>query len=111
MEIFVYTNKKSDINNTKFEVVETKGKGHPDNVCDTLAEKISSEYSKYCLENYGVILRHMIDKLSILGGGSKVKFGGGEMTSPIRILILLLSSSNSIHLNLFCFMYVTSFIK
>ena len=24
-----------------FEVVETKGKGHPDNICDTLAEKIS----------------------------------------------------------------------
>ncbi len=87
MEIFIYTNKKSNINDTKFEVVETKGKGHPDNVCDTLAEKISSEYSKYCLEHYGVILRHMIDKLSILGGGSKVKFGGGEMTSPIRILI------------------------
>ena len=87
MDIFVYTNKKSNINDTEFEVVETKGKGHPDNVCDTLAEKISSEYSKYCLEHYGVILRHMIDKLSILGGGSKVKFGGGEMTSPIRILI------------------------
>ena len=29
----------------------------------------------------------MIDKLSLLGGGSKVKFGGGEMTSPIRILV------------------------
>ena len=29
----------------------------------------------------------MIDKLSILGGGSKVQFGGGEMKSPIRILV------------------------
>ena len=87
MEIFVYSNKKDNISDTLFEVVETKGKGHPDNICDTLAEKISSEYSKYCLEKYGVILRHMIDKLSILGGGSKVKFGGGEMISPIKILI------------------------
>ena len=87
MEIFVYTNKKDNINDASFEVVETKGKGHPDNICDTLAEKISAAYSNYCLEHYGVILRHMIDKLSILGGGSKVKFGGGEMISPIRILI------------------------
>jgi len=87
MKVFVYTNKKSNINDVLFEVVETKGKGHPDNICDTLAEKISSEYSKYCMEHYGVILRHMIDKLSILGGGSKVKYGGGEMISPIRILI------------------------
>lgn len=29
----------------------------------------------------------MIDKLSILGGGSKVKFGHGEMITPIRMLV------------------------
>lgn len=87
METFIYVNKKNNIDETMFEVVETKGKGHPDNICDTLAEKISAAYSRYCVENYGVILRHMIDKLSILGGGSKVKFGGGEMIAPIKILI------------------------
>ena len=87
MEVFIYTNKKNNIDNQKFEVVETKGKGHPDNICDTLAEKISANYSNYCLTNYGVIFRHMIDKLSILGGGSVVKFGGGYMISPIKILV------------------------
>lgn len=87
MNTFIYTNKKVNIDNMQFEVVETKGKGHPDNICDTLAEKISSNYSKYCIKNYGMILRHMIDKLSILGGGSKVHFGKGEMTAPIKILI------------------------
>ena len=87
MDTFIYVNKKSNIDETMFEVVETKGMGHPDNICDTLAEKISAAYSRYCVENYGVILRHMIDKLSILGGGSKVKFGGGEITSSIKILI------------------------
>lgn len=87
MNVFIYTNKKEDIDKKNFEVVETKGKGHPDNICDTLAEKISANYSMYCLKNYGVILRHMIDKLSILGGGSKVYFGKGEMISPIRVLI------------------------
>lgn len=87
MKTFVYVNEKKSINSQAFEVVETKGKGHPDNICDTLAEKISANYSKYCLKKYGVVLRHMIDKLSILGGGSIVKFGGGKMISPIRILI------------------------
>ena len=87
MEVFIYTNKKSDIDEQDFEVVETKGKGHPDNICDTLAEKISSNYSKYCVENYGVILRHMVDKLAILGGGSKVQFAKGEMIAPIRVLV------------------------
>ena len=64
MNVFIYVNKKDNIDNQKFEVVETKGKGHPDNICDTLAEKISANYSKYCINKYGVILRHMIDKLS-----------------------------------------------
>lgn len=87
MKTFIFTNDKKNINEQEFEVVETKGKGHPDNICDTLAEKISANYSKYCVEHYGVILRHMIDKLSILGGGSKVYFGKGEMIAPIRLLI------------------------
>lgn len=87
MKTFIYVDEKKNINDTQFEVVETKGKGHPDNICDTLAEKISSNYSKYCIERYGVVLRHMIDKLSILGGGSKVQFGTGKMINPIRVLI------------------------
>ena len=88
MKVFIYSNNLGmGIDDRLFEVVETKGKGHPDNICDTLAEKISGVYSKYCLDRYGVILRHMIDKLSILGGGSKVSFGHGEMICPIKILI------------------------
>lgn len=87
MKTFIYVNEKKSINEQPFEVVETKGKGHPDNICDTLAEKISANYSNYCIEHYGVILRHMIDKLSILGGGSKVQFGKGEMVAPIRMLV------------------------
>lgn len=87
MNCFIYSNLKKKIDEQEFEVVETKGKGHPDNICDTLAEKISANYATYCMEHYGAILRHMIDKLSILGGGSKVSFGKGDMISPIRILI------------------------
>ena len=87
MNTYIYVNKKEEINDIQFEVVETKGKGHPDNICDTLAEKISSNYSKYCMGKYGVILRHMIDKLSILGGGSTVHFGKSEMIEPIKVLI------------------------
>ena len=47
METFIYVNKKINIDDTLFEVVETKGKGHPDNICDTLSEKISATYSQY----------------------------------------------------------------
>ena len=64
MKTFIYSKIEENINQTQFEVVETKGKGHTDNICDTLAEKIWAEYSNFCIKNYSVILRHMFDKLS-----------------------------------------------
>lgn len=52
----------------KIEIVERKGIGHPDTLADKLAEECSRVYSKYCLENFGCILHHNIDKLYIGGG-------------------------------------------
>ena len=75
------------ISNTDFELVERKGVGHPDTLCDTIAEKISQAYSLYCLERYGTILRHMVDKIALAGGATKVHFGGGEMKKPIRLYL------------------------
>ncbi|MEI6191115.1 MAG: methionine adenosyltransferase [bacterium] len=76
-----------DINNCDFEIVERKGRGHPDTLSDKLAELLSRTYSKYTLEKYGVVLRHQFDKLSLMGGKCDVKFGGGNFKSPIRLLI------------------------
>lgn len=83
----VFKSGKPKINDSEYEVVERKGIGHPDNLCDAIAEKISVEYSKYCQDKYGVVLRHMVDKVAVLGGSSKVSFGQGEMTAPIRLLL------------------------
>jgi len=83
----LYKTGKPKINETDFEIVERKGIGHPDNICDSVAEKISIAYSKYCIKKYGVILRHMVDKITILGGSSFVTFGDGEMKKPIRLLL------------------------
>jgi S-adenosylmethionine synthetase len=35
------------------EIVERKGIGHPDSLCDGIAERISREYSAWCLDNLG----------------------------------------------------------
>ena len=75
------------IDDSEYEIVERKGIGHPDTLCDTLAEKISQAYSQYCLSRYGLILRHMVDKIALSGGATKVKFGGGEMQKPIRLYL------------------------
>lgn len=75
------------LNESEFEVVERKGRGHPDTLSDRLAELLSRTYSKYTLEKYGAVLRHQFDKLSLMGGKTEVRFGGGNFRSPIRLLI------------------------
>lgn len=73
--------------NLDYEVVECKGKGHPDTLSDSLGERLSVAYSKYCLEHFGVILHHNFDKVGMMGGISNVGFCVGEITSPIRVLL------------------------
>ena len=85
--LFIYSSGKPRIDDTVFEVVERKGIGHPDTLCDTIAEKVSQAYSQYCLRRYGTILRHMVDKIALSGGATKVKFGGGEIQKPIKLYL------------------------
>ena len=68
------------------EIVERKGLGHPDTIADGIAESISVEYSKYCLENFGAILHHNVDKTIVLGGQCNLEYGRGELLKPFRAL-------------------------
>lgn len=78
---------KEDLGHTNFEIVERKGKGHPDTLSDTLAEKLSNAYSKYTLEKFGAVLHHNFDKVGMMGGKCNVEFGYGKMLEPIRVLL------------------------
>ncbi len=69
------------------EIVERKGIGHPDTLCDGIAERISVEYSRWCREHGGVLLHHNFDKVQLVAGEVDVHYGGGEMLKPIRIQI------------------------
>lgn len=69
------------------EIVERKGIGHPDSLCDGIAERISREYTRWCEENLGGALHHNFDKVQLVAGEVSVHFGGGEMIKPIRIQI------------------------
>ncbi len=75
------------IDDMPVEIVERKEKGHPDSLCDGIAERISVEYSKWCLENLGVILHHNFDKVQLVAGEADATYGYGEMIKPIRIQI------------------------
>ncbi|MCZ1012149.1 methionine adenosyltransferase [Streptomyces lydicus] len=70
-----------------FEIVERKGHGHPDTLADALGEHLSAVYSRYTQEHFGAVLHHQFDKTGILGGRVQVGFGGGQMLSPVRVLL------------------------
>ena len=44
-----------------FEMVERKGLGHPDTICDAIAEALSVNLSQYYLDRFGIILHHNVD--------------------------------------------------
>lgn len=70
------------------EIIERKGLGHPDTICDSIACDLSREFSKFTVKNCdGMVLHHQFDKVMIIGGKTDVSWGGGCFIEPIRINI------------------------
>jgi len=67
------------------ELVERKGVGHPDSICDGFAEELSRKLCSLYKEKVGYVLHHNVDKLLLTGGTANPKFGGGEVLKPIII--------------------------
>jgi S-adenosylmethionine synthetase len=75
------------VKNQLVEFVERKGTGHPDFMADSLSEEFSLSLCKYYMERFGQVLHHNVDKVLIVGGQTNVRFGGGEVVTPIYILM------------------------
>jgi S-adenosylmethionine synthetase len=71
----------------RIEVVERKGLGHPDSICDALAEELSLDLSRFYMEHAGTILHHNVDKSLLVAGQSKPRFGGGTVVEPMHIML------------------------
>jgi S-adenosylmethionine synthetase len=69
------------------EVVERKGAGHPDTICDALAETLSRNLCREYQTRFGYILHHNVDKALLCGGRALPAFGAGSVTEPIRIFL------------------------
>jgi len=69
------------------EIVERKGLGHPDSICDALAEEVSLALCRFYRERLGIVLHHNVDKILLRGGEARAAFGGGEVKRPIDIYL------------------------
>ena len=70
------------------ELVERKGIGHPDTVCDAVADACSRALCAYYLEKYDRVYHHNVDKAALVGGTAKPEFGGGLIIQPQYFLIV-----------------------
>ncbi|APG24554.1 methionine adenosyltransferase [Syntrophotalea acetylenica] len=70
-----------------FEIVERKGLGHPDSMCDAMLEEVSLQLSRYYLEEFGAVLHHNIDKGLLTAGSTEKWFGGGRILKPMELTI------------------------
>jgi S-adenosylmethionine synthetase len=71
----------------RIELVERKGIGHPDTICDALVEEISHALSRMYLERAGVILHYNIDKAFLVAGQCRKGFGGGDVIRPMEFIV------------------------
>ncbi|MET1100914.1 MAG: methionine adenosyltransferase [Pyrodictiaceae archaeon] len=85
--IVIESVKWQPIETQNLELVERKGKGHPDTIADAIAEETSRSLSKYYLEHFNWILHHNVDKVLVVGGQASPRLGGGEVLQPIYIIV------------------------
>lgn len=71
----------------RVELVERKGTGHPDSICDAILEQISVALSREYLDTFGRILHHNIDKGLLVAGRTQPHVGGGQVIEPMRLVI------------------------
>ena len=69
------------------EIVERKGTGHPDTICDALGEELSIALSELYIKECGAIMHHNVDKALLIGGIADPQFGGGKIISPIEVYL------------------------
>ncbi len=77
---------KLPVEDQQVELVERKGVGHPDSICDAIMEDISvalcAEYERV----FGQIVHHNIDKGLLVAGRTSPRIGGGVVDEPMRLV-------------------------
>jgi S-adenosylmethionine synthetase len=79
--------KQTPLEQQKLEIVERKGLGHPDYICDAIMDKISVRLGQEYLRKVGAIMHHNVDKSLLAAGEAETRFGGGIVKKPMLLVI------------------------
>jgi len=88
MDIIVGRLDVPGVGDQEIEIVERKGIGHPDTICDAVAEATSVALCHFYEKEFGRVLHHNVDKALLVGGRTLTWFGGGEMLEPIILTLV-----------------------
>jgi S-adenosylmethionine synthetase len=78
--------KQTPVGQQRVELVERKGTGHPDSICDAIMEQVSVALCREYLARFGRILHHNIDKGLLVAGRTEPCPGGGRVLEPMRLV-------------------------
>ena len=87
MKATVTTLDTPDVETLDMEIVERKGLGHPDTICDAIAEQFSLSLCRFYMDRFGLVLHHNVDKALLWGGSARPGFGGGEVIQPFEFFV------------------------
>ena len=76
------------VEDQSIEIVERKGLGHPDSICDGIAEAVSRALGRTYVDRFGVPLHYNTDETQLAAGRAAPAFGGGEVLEPIYLLVV-----------------------
>jgi len=78
--------KQIPLERQNLEIVERKGLGHPDSICDAILDRVSVELSREYMKKFGMIMHHNADKSLLVAGEVETRFGGGEVKRPMLLI-------------------------
>jgi S-adenosylmethionine synthetase len=86
MVLVVNELRQTPVSEQGLEIVERKGLGHPDHICDAVMNEVSVALSKEYIKRFGSVLHHNIDKGLLAAGEVRRNFGGGEVKRPMLMI-------------------------
>lgn len=71
----------------RIEIVERKGIGHPDTICDEIMESAALRLAAEYRRRFGRPLHFNLDKAFLAAGRSAPALGGGRVLEPMRLMV------------------------
>lgn len=85
-DIWVGCLEATSVSDQPIEVVERKGTGHPDTICDGVMEEVSLALCREYRERLGFIAHYNVDKGLLIVGEVEHRLGGGRILKPMRFV-------------------------